>query len=112
MILLFLTFTLFMLALLYTQTKQGPLDACFWLLLRLRAAWILVRLTLHHLSWWCPAHWRQAMADAREEPMAVEIGPPENAWRNVVLQLQDGSEATNETYEERFIRHSKEGEVS
>jgi hypothetical protein len=63
-------------ALLYTQTRQGPLDACWWLLLRLRAVFILFSMVLGHLRWWVPAHWAQAMADARNEPMAVEVSPP------------------------------------
>ena len=52
------------------------LDACFWLLLRLRAASIMCRMVYRHLIWWIPAHWPQAMADAREEPRAVEVSPP------------------------------------
>jgi hypothetical protein len=72
---LFLAFAFFMFTLLYVQTGQGPLDACLWLLLRLRAASILVRLTVHHLSWWCPAHWPQAMADVRRVPAVMETEP-------------------------------------
>ena len=73
---LFAAAAAFLFALLYTQTGQGPLDACLWLLLRLRAASIMCGMVLKHCAWWIPAHWPQAMADAREEPRAVEVSPP------------------------------------
>ena len=73
---LFAILAALLLTLLYLQTGQGPLDACWWLLLRLRAGSIMCGMVLAHLRWWVPAHWSQAMADAREEPMSVEVSPP------------------------------------
>jgi len=73
MMLPLLIFAAIMFALLYFQTGQGPLDACLWLLLRLRAAVVMIRWVASHLGWWVPANWSGAMSEARNENRVIEV---------------------------------------
>ena len=77
-----ITFTLYavfgalMFGLLYTQTRQGPLVAILWLLVRIRAAFILFQWTARHVYWWAPVHWKEALQEARTESPAKGLLTP------------------------------------